>query len=150
MQDAETNTSIYFADDVNNTKSKTWKEITNKVLSVKFEYTQNSCGDGKVDEDEGEECDSESYCDDFCHCKYGITKDGICKGCGNGILEDGEVCDEGSDENELKKCTLQCTCASNYININGCFSKSTLIAIIAAAVVVIIIIVIVSIISCIL
>lgn len=56
---------------------------------------QGSCGDGKVDVDNGEECDGDAFLGNLPN-YYGCTKDCKIKGyCGDGKVDvdDGEVCD---------------------------------------------------------
>ena len=61
-----------------------------------------------------EECDSTVFCaNDTCTCKPGHQRNaatGLCSGCGNGVLDDGEECDG------IAHCdNASCRCAENYV-----------------------------------
>lgn len=74
------------------------------------------CGDGIV-VPALEQCDMSSFCvNTTCLCAHGHplnTTTGLCTGCGNNILEDGEECD-GSPF-----CTKLCVCRSGYHAVPG-------------------------------
>ncbi len=81
--------------------------------------------------DDGEPCNGAELCDGACStgaplsdgtsCATAEVAEGVCRdarcveaGCGNGVLEDGEICDDGNDD-PSDGCTAQCehTCTTD-------------------------------------
>ena len=68
-----------------------------------------ACGNGEVEIEFGEECDSSEGCDEYCRCEKDngfIYRDGMCLAatsltCGDGILNHGELCEKHPDGRDL-------------------------------------------------
>jgi hypothetical protein len=67
-----------------------------------------NCGDGVVQESEGETCDDGPSCNRpfFCQCDCSGQTPPVC---GNGIQENGEACDDGDTDNCTPACNSGCT-----------------------------------------
>jgi cysteine-rich repeat protein len=94
----------------------------------------NSCGNGKLDTDKGEQCDGGDCCTSTCHFKPDTTACndgdastvndkcnavGICAGtpaevCGNGTVEGSEGCDDGNTT-ASDGCSATCTVEPGFI-----------------------------------
>ena len=87
--------------------------------------TGGYCGDGTTQADLSEECDKAAHanCNAICQCEdegrqYGVTGNSSvpCRFCGDGLVTDGEVCDNLNDP----KCASDCgSCANSYTATNG-------------------------------
>ncbi len=85
--------------------------------SCNVDCTQSVCGDGWLGQDEV--CDTEltSTCADDCS---------QLEGCGNGIIDDGEQCDPGSETEDSEACAPNCTmrgCGNGYTDQVGEFNE---------------------------
>ena len=77
--------------------------------TCRFDFSNCTCGDGKVTRELGEQCDDGNNLDgDGCSrkCQVEQTSQAVC---GNGKVEGNEACDEGVNNGKAGYCSTECT-----------------------------------------
>ncbi len=79
-------------------------------------YSPGGCGNGVIETDLGEECDGSSNCNSECKLKVENESNPVC---GNSVVENGELCDDGSNNGKKdSKCDTNCEikCGNSIID----------------------------------